>query len=45
MLDLADGKEIPVPGVPWLKIVPKTAGGAAGGMLKVDVLKIVSGSK
>ncbi len=41
LLDLADGKEIPVPGVPWLKIVPKTAGGAAGGMLQVDVLKIV----
>jgi outer membrane protein OmpA-like peptidoglycan-associated protein len=45
LLDLADGKEIPVPGAPWLKIVPKTAGGAAGGMLKIDVLKIVPGLK
>ena len=45
LLDMADGTEIPVPGVPWLKLKPITKGGAAGGMLQVDVLKLVPGLK
>jgi outer membrane protein OmpA-like peptidoglycan-associated protein len=40
-LDAVDGVEIPVPGVPWLKVKPVTKGGAAGGVIQVDVLQIV----
>jgi outer membrane protein OmpA-like peptidoglycan-associated protein len=45
LLDMADGTEIPVPGVPWLKLKPITKGGAAGGMLQIDLVKIVPGLK
>ena len=45
LLDMADGTEIPVPGVPWLKLKPITKGGAAGGMLQIDLIKIVPGLK
>ena len=45
LLDMADGTEIPVPGVSWLKLKPITKGGAAGGMLQIDVLKLVPSLK
>jgi hypothetical protein len=44
LLDMADGTEIPVPGVPWLKMKPITKGGV-GGTLQIDLVKIVPGLK
>jgi outer membrane protein OmpA-like peptidoglycan-associated protein len=40
MLDIVDGAEIPVPGVPWLKLKAHTAGGGLGGGVVLDVLKL-----
>ena len=34
-----------MPGVSWLKLKPITKGGAAGGTLQIDVLKLVPGLK
>jgi hypothetical protein len=39
LLDTLDGAEIPVPGVPWLKLKSHTAGGGVGGGVVLDVMK------
>lgn len=42
LLDTVDGAEIPVPGVPWLKLRAHTSGGGIGGGVVLDVLKLGS---
>jgi len=45
VLDFLDGKEIPVPYAPGVKIVPHTKGGAVGGVVTFDIIKIFGGGK
>lgn len=40
VLELIDGQEVTVPGVPWLKIRAHTKGGGLGGGLQIDLVKI-----
>jgi outer membrane protein OmpA-like peptidoglycan-associated protein len=44
-LDFVDGKEIPVPGLPGVSVVPHTKGGAIGGGVSFDIIKIFGGGK
>jgi len=45
VLDFVDGKEIPVPYAPGVHIVPHTKGGAVGGVVTFDIIKIFGGGK
>jgi outer membrane protein OmpA-like peptidoglycan-associated protein len=45
VLDFVDGKEIPVPWAPGVKVVPHTKGGAVGGVVTFDIIKIFGGGK
>jgi outer membrane protein OmpA-like peptidoglycan-associated protein len=46
VLGALDGVEIPVPGVPGLKLKALTSGGAGiGGGIQIDVIKLVGGGK
>lgn len=45
VLDFLDGKEIPVPYAPGVKVVPHTKGGAVGGVVTFDIIKIFGGGK
>jgi hypothetical protein len=44
-LDLLDGQEIDVPGVPGLKVRALTKGGSLGGGLQLDLTRIIPGLK
>lgn len=44
-LDFIDGKEIPVPGLEGIAVVPHTKGGAIGGGVTFDLVKIFGGGK
>jgi outer membrane protein OmpA-like peptidoglycan-associated protein len=45
VLDFIDGKEIPVPYASGVKVVPHTKGGAVGGVVTFDIIKIFGGGK
>jgi outer membrane protein OmpA-like peptidoglycan-associated protein len=45
VLDFADGKEIPVPWLPGVSVVPHTKGGGIGGGVRFDIVKILGGGK
>jgi outer membrane protein OmpA-like peptidoglycan-associated protein len=45
VLDFVDGKEIPVPYLKGVSIIPHTKGGGVGGVVSFDILKFGGGKK
>jgi hypothetical protein len=45
VLDFVDGKEIPVPYLTGISVIPHTKGGAVGGVVSFDIVKIFGGGK
>jgi outer membrane protein OmpA-like peptidoglycan-associated protein len=45
VLDFVDGKEIPVPYLKGVSVIPHTKGGGVGGVVSFDIVKIFGGGK